>query len=205
MRIPSIEIILGERTVTIHKENRVLFKFDTSKLIFSSGNIDERARVAILPKSEEIIVDMFAGIGYFTLPIAVHSKPKQIYACELNPVAFDYLQENIRLNNVKNIVKPILGDNREIAPENVADRVIMGYIKNTHEFLPTAFQVLKNGTGVLHYHNTCPNDLLPDRPLEEVKSAAAEINRDIELLNYYKIKSYAPGVSHVVIDVLVKQ
>jgi tRNA wybutosine-synthesizing protein 2 len=205
MRIPSMEILYGHRTETIHKENGVLFKFDAAKLIFSSGNIDERARIAIIPNFDEVIVDMFAGIGYFTLPIAVHSKPNRIYACELNPTAFEYLQENIRLNQVENIVEPILGDNRVTAPENVANRVILGYIKNTQEFLSKALRILKNGTGILHYHDTSPNELLPDKPFEDLKTVAAEVNRNAELLNYYKIKSYAPGVSHVVIDVLIKK
>ena len=205
MRIPTMEILYGDRTETVHKENGVLFKFDASKLIFSSGNIDERARIAVIPKSNETIVDMFAGIGYFTLPIAVHSRPDKIYACELNPIAYDYLCQNIKLNGVDNIVEPIPGDNRDTAPENVADRVIMGFIKNTREFLPKALRILKHGTGTLHYHDTCPNEVLPDKPFEDVKKAAAEVQRNAELLNYYKIKSYAPGVSHVVIDVLIKK
>jgi tRNA wybutosine-synthesizing protein 2 len=204
LRIPTMEILYGDRTETVHKENGVLFKFDPAKLIFSSGNIDERERIAIIPGPDEIIVDMFAGIGYFSLPIAVHSRPQKIYACELNPVACDYLQENIKLNKVEEIVEPILGDNRETAPENVADRVIMGYIKQTHEFLPKALRILKDGIGILHYHDTSPNELLPDKPFTDVKTAAAEVSREAELLNYYKIKSYAPGVSHVVIDVLIK-
>lgn len=204
LRIPTMEILCGDRTETVHKENGVFFKLDTAKLIFSSGNIDERERIANIPNSVEIIVDMFAGIGYFSIPIAVHSKPQKIYACELNPVAYEYLQENIKLNKVEEIVKPILGDNRETAPENVADRVIMGYIKHTHKFLPKALRILKDGTGILHYHATSPNEFLPDKPFTDVKTAVAEVNREVELLNYYKIKSYAPGVSHVVIDVLIK-
>jgi len=204
MRIPTMEILYGERTETVHKENGVLFKIDAAQLIFSSGNIDERARISIIPNPGETIIDMFAGVGYFSLPIAVHSKPQKIYACELNPVAFRYLEENIKLNKVEEIVEPMLGDNRETAPENIADRVILGYIKHTSEFLPKAFQVLKDRKGILHYHDTSPNELLPDKPFEDVKNAAAEVDRVAELLNYYRIKSYAPGISHVVIDVLIK-
>ena len=44
---------------------------------------------------------MFAGIGYFTIPIAVHSNVKKIYAIEINPVSYNFLCENIKLNKVE--------------------------------------------------------------------------------------------------------
>lgn len=204
LREPTMEILYGERTETVHKENGVLFKLDAANLIFSSGNIDERERMAFISNSNETVVDLFAGIGYFTLQIAVHSQPAKIYACELNPIAYQYLQENIQLNKVEGIIEPILGDNRETAPENVADRVIMGYIKNTHEFLPKAIKVLKKEGGIIHYHDTCPNELLPAQPLERVQKIASDNDRAVKLLNYKNIKSYAPGISHVVLDVEVK-
>jgi tRNA wybutosine-synthesizing protein 2 len=145
----------------------------------------------------ETVVDMFAGIGYFSIPLAVYQRPSKVIACELNPVAFRYLEENIALNQVSRIVKPVLGDNRDLAGEGIADRVIMGYVKTTHEHLPAAVRLLKSG-GVIHYHETCPNELLPNRPvqriLENVKGGRTEIIRMKE------IKSYAPGVTHVVVD-----
>lgn len=202
-RSPQMEILYGAETETIHKENGVKFKLDTARLMFSSGNIDERVRMASIADREETVVDMFASIGIFSIPMAVHSKPESILACEINPFAYNYLCENIELNEVDDIVEPILGDNREVAPEGVADRVIMGYITNTHEYLPKAFKVLKYEGGIIHYHETCPNELLPNRPLDRVKDAAKGVNRDVKLLNLKEIKSYAPGVSHVVLDVKV--
>ncbi len=203
LRVPTMEVLYGTRTETVHKENGVIFKFDASKLIFSSGNIDERERMAYISEPNETIVDMFAGIGYFTLPLAVHSRPEKIYACELNPVAYQYLQENIVLNDVGNIIEPILGDNRETAPEKIANRIIMGYIKQTVEFLPKAFKILNEEGGTIHYHDTCPNELLPAQPLQIVQKVATDHNKNVELLNYKKIKSYAPGISHVVLDVKI--
>jgi tRNA wybutosine-synthesizing protein 2 len=199
-RRPELKKILGEDTVTVHVENEVKFRFDVSQIMFSSGNMEERIRMAELKCDDETVVDMFAGIGYFSIPLAVYQKPKRVLACEINPVAHAYLKENIRMNGVYGTVHPVLGDNRDLLGADFADRVIMGYVKTTHEFLPTAMRVVKSG-GVIHYHETCPNELLPDRPPQRIRDNAKGCRVEIERLK--EIKSYAPGISHVVVDARV--
>jgi tRNA wybutosine-synthesizing protein 2 len=200
-RKPQVRLILGERTVATHKENGVLYKLDAREIMFSSGNIDERIRMAGVCKDGDTVVDMFAGIGYFSLPMAVHSRPEKVYAVEMNPVAFSYLEENTKLNGVEHIVEPILGDCLEVAPEGVATRVVMGYL-SAESYLPKAMRVVRD-EGVIHYHENCPNELLPERPIENVRNAASEEGRSVEILAQRRIKSFAPGVSHVVLDVRV--
>jgi len=201
-REPKTKIIYGSNdTVTIHKENGIRFKLDPQKIMFSSGNMDERIRMATISNEKETVVDLFAGIGYFTLPIAVHSKPKKIFACELNPVAYDYLCENIVLNNVSNIVEPLKGDNRKVAPKNVADRVILGYFGDTNKFLPTAFNCLKDCKGIVHYHDKLPEKHVPYKTLKIIKKIIKKYDRIIELFDYKIIKSYAPGINHYVFDI----
>jgi tRNA wybutosine-synthesizing protein 2 len=199
-RQPVIRTILGSDTVTTHLENGIRFKFDAAKIMFSSGNVEERYRMAELKCDGEIIVDMFAGIGYFSIPLAVYQRPKHIVACEANPVAHSYLVENLALNKVNGVVEPVLGDNRELQGESFADRIIMGYVRTTHEFLPTALRLLKDG-GMIHYHETCPNELLPQRPVQHLTDSAKGCKVVVERLK--EIKSYAPGVSHVVVDARV--
>ena len=203
-REPNVEIIYGaKRTETVHKENGIRFKLDLQKVMFSSGNMDERIRMAKISNKKETVVDLFAGIGYFTIPIAVYSKPKKIFACEINPISYEYLCNNISLNHVTEIVEPLLGDNKEIAPKNVADRVVMGYIRDTHKFLQIAMNCLKDHTGIIHYHDVIPDDVIPKKPFIFIQKAAEQYNSDVELMTFKKIKSYAPGVSHVVLDVKI--
>jgi tRNA wybutosine-synthesizing protein 2 len=79
----------------------------------------------------------------------------------------------------------------------------MGYVGTTHEFLPTAFAALKPGGGTIHYHETCPEELLPARPWARVQAASEAADRKVHLGLYRYVKSYAPGVGHVVLDVAV--
>ena len=203
-REPNIEILFGkEETETVHLENGIRFKLDPQKIMFSSGNMDERMRMATISNPNETVIDLFAGIGYFTLPIAVFSKPSCVIACEINPLAYKYLCQNIVLNHVSEIVTPLLGDNRGIAPENCANRVIMGYLEDTKEFLSVAFRCLKNGKGVIHYHEVVPIENTPDSTIEVVQETAETCSRNIKLLFSKHIKSYSPGRDHIVVDVEV--
>lgn len=203
-RKPLVKIIYGEKnTETVHVENGIRYKLDPQTIMFSSGNMAERNSMAKIVKRNEIVVDLFAGIGYFTLPIAVFCQPKKIYACEINKDAYAYLCQNIVLNDVTKSVEPLLGDNRTTAPKNIADRVIMGYIRDTHAFLPTAIHCLHKKTGVIHYHEVCPNELIPKRPLQRVEDAAMQQHKQVTLLACRKVKTYAPGVSHVVLECAV--
>ncbi|MFQ5910682.1 MAG: class I SAM-dependent methyltransferase family protein [Thermoplasmata archaeon] len=200
-REPDLRLILGEETTTVHRENGVLFKLDVTKVMFSSGNIDERVRMARICRPDEIVVDMFAGIGYFSVPIAVHSEPRKVYACEINPTAYGYLEENIRLNRV-DTVKPLLGDCRDVAPEGVADRVIMGYLWG-EEYLEKAMRVVGE-KGIIHYHEACHREECSTRPMEAVKSAGCKEGRSVHVLATRRVKSYSPNIYHVVVDAEVE-
>lgn len=199
-RTPNVEVIWGDGTETVHLENRILYKFDVAKLMYSSGNFPEKKRMSELDCRGEIVVDMFAGIGYFTLPLAVHAKADKIIACEINPLAFSYLKENIAMNSVDGRVEPVLGDNRGLPGQGFADRILMGYVGTTHEFLPKAFSLVRAG-GTIHYHETCPIDVWPERPLDRISQAAA--GRRFIIGYKGEVKSFAPSVSHYVVDVVV--
>ena len=195
-REPIYKILYGSETETVNKENGCLFKLDLAKVMWSKGNNNERLRIAKLVQDNETVIDMFAGIGYFSIPVGVHANARHVYSIEINPNSYHYLCENIELNKVKNIT-PILGDCMAETPKLKADRIIMGYVKTTHHYLKVAIDSLNKG-GILHYHETVPEKLMNSRPIERIKSQAG--NRDVEILKINKIKKYAPGVEHVVID-----
>jgi tRNA wybutosine-synthesizing protein 2 len=205
-REPVVKVISGSSmTETIHTENGIRFKIDPQKIMFSSGNMRERKRMGTISNHHETIVDLFAGIGYFALPMAVYSKPKKVFACEINPIAYRYLCTNVVLNHVTDIVEPLLGDNRKIAPNNCADRVILGYLKEPQMFLPVGLMCLRKQKGILHYHEVTPIESIPEIPLKHIETAAKTYHRSVELLKVNEIKSYAPGLDHVVLDVRIRE
>ena len=197
-RVPEMEILLGENTEGIHCENGILYCLDAAKIMFSSGNVKERTRMASVRCDGETIIDMFAGIGYLSLPMAVHGKPETIYSCEIRKLSYDYLVKNIALNHVERCVVPALGDNRDFVPPRKADRIIMGYLRDTYLFLNKALEMLKPG-GMIHYHESYPNALLPDGPADRLRRTAGDA-WNVEVIEQRVVKTYSPGVSHIVVD-----
>jgi len=196
MRQPMREMIAGDNTETIHRENGCLFKLDAMQIMYSQGNLAERKRMSKLGNGE-IVVDMFAGIGYFSIPIAVHSKPLKIISIEINPVSFGYMRENIRLNRVDNIIEPVEGDCALVTPRGIADRVIMGYF-DAHPYLEKGISALMHG-GILHYHEAVP-EAVEQRPVNRIVETAGKLARKVEIIEARKVKKYSPGVWHVVVD-----
>jgi len=197
-RRPDVELLYGSETETTHSESGILYRLDPAKVMFSSGNFDEKLRMASLDCRGETVVDMFAGIGYFTMPLAAKARAEKVIACEINPDAIGFLKKNIELNRVADRVTVFEGDNRQLPGEMFADRVVMGYVNVTWQFLPKAFSMVKRG-GIIHYQDTCSIDRIPDGLIENVRKGSG--GRPFEILRIKEVKAYAPSISHMVLDV----
>lgn len=200
LRVPNIRRIAGNGTETVHIENGCKYKLDVTKVMFAKGNVRERCRLPAIIKQGETVVDMFAGIGYFSIPIAKHAKPEMIVAIEKNPESIKYLKENIKLNKTSNI-EVVENDNRKVNSPDIADRVIMGYLPNTEKFLPSAFKFLKQNGGTIHFHNTYKKQDLWELPATQLETVAKQAGYKLTGISHKAIvKHFAPGIEHVVID-----
>lgn len=254
-RTPNVKIIVGHDPWIIHTDNSITYTWNVERNMFCAGNAPERHRIAQLNCQNEVIVDLFAGIGYFTLPFLVHAKAKFVHACEWNPVAIEALKKNLKLNKVEEKCIVYEGDNRLVCPKNVADRVNLGLIPSSEDSWKVACNALKPGGGILHLHgnvetkkslifcedckkynecdsiiksgilmNSRDNEIVINEAeiiwkhdqwvtwgihvLHSLISILREINGrkiwccSIDYVHF--VKSYAPHVHHLVLDVTVK-
>ena len=191
VREPSIRILAGTgETETIHVEHGTAYGLDLAEVMFSPGNQAERVRMGSVVEPDERVFDMFAGIGYFSLPMARGGA--RVLAAECNPTAYDYLCENAVRNAVTDRLDPCLQDCRSV--ETSADRVVMGHYQAV-SFLPSALSALRPG-GRLHLHHL--------GPFEEGRAAlAAEARaagRELTVLDERVVKTHSPGLAHRVLD-----
>jgi tRNA (guanine37-N1)-methyltransferase len=196
-RTRELEVVAGEpRTETVHREGGCLFKVDLSKVYFSPRLSFDRMRIARQVREGEVVTNLFAGVGCYSIVIAKHSRASKIYSIDLNPDAYQYMCENVRLNRVGDRVVPILGDAREKAPTlEKADRVLMPLPERAREFLDTALAALKPG-GVVHFYDF-GNE--PDPFSPSLRFLRGKIG-EIQLLQARKLRSYAPKCYHIVLD-----
>jgi tRNA (guanine37-N1)-methyltransferase len=190
-RTRSVKVVAGDKTTsTVHKEYGLVFKIDISKAFFSPRLSTEREIVAKQVSPGEVVIDMFAGIGPFSIMIAKSRSPKVVYAVDINPDAVDYMKENVALNKV-NVVVPILGDARkEILSLEKADRIIMNLPHDAKEYISDAIRALKPG-GVVHYYEIMEESEVP-KTLERLADSARREGRIMKELSRRKVKSYSP-------------
>lgn len=205
-RKPNIEAIAGKKSfLSIHKENGCLFEIDVSKSMFSKGNKEEKMRLAKSVAQNETIVDMFAGIGYWTIPMAKLSKAKNIFAIDINPEAVKFLERNAFLNNMSEKIEILNGNCADFAGllENTADRIIMGYLFETEKFLPAALKMAKNSC-IIHFHRNVEMEKI-EQLKKRISETAEKSGCEIQVISVRKVKSYAPKIWHVVMDLKVKK
>ncbi|XP_073495700.1 tRNA wybutosine-synthesizing protein 2 homolog [Phyllobates terribilis] len=229
LRSPNVTLLLGDNGWVEHKDNGIRYTFDLTKCMFSAGNIVEKQRLAALACSEEVVVDLYAGIGYFTLPFLVHAGAAFVHACEWNPHAVTALRRNLELNKVSQKCQIHEGDNRQLLLHSVADRVNLGLIPTSEAGYPLACRVLKKTTGgILHIHHnvdcflsrhemgdksvTAQDDQISRKIFWRKWAESTEVKIQAFLQEIHKItwctnivriervKSYAPNVDHVVLD-----
>jgi tRNA wybutosine-synthesizing protein 2 len=197
-REPDVAVLAGSgETATVQREHGVEYALDLSEVMFSPGNKAERRRMGNVVDSDDAVFDMFAGIGYFTLPMAVAGAT--VTAVERNPTAFEYLRENVERNDVADRVGTYRADCRTV--EATADRVVMGHY-DAHAYLDHALEALTPG-GMLHYHEATPEARLPERPIQRIERATEEVGRAVETTTVHRVKTYSEGVVHVVVDAVV--
>ena len=208
-RLRTYETIGGEaRTQTVHKEHGCVYHVDLAKAYFSSRLSYEHVRVASLVKENETVVDMFAGIGPFSILTARMHSNIRVYAVDMNPDAYVLLRRNVLANRVTGKVTPILGDIRQVVNERlkgVADRVIMNLPEKAIEFVDVACKALKTEGGVIHYYQFVDTPEPLDTARNRFTEALRQTDRRLIRISETRIvRGIAPFKYQVVVDAEIK-
>jgi len=206
----ELKLLAGvEKTTASHKESGCIFKVDIAKCYFSPRLSHERARIAYLVQDGEVVVNMFAGVGCFSVIIANTVPQVKVYSIDVNPIAVEFMVENVRTNSVYEKVQPLLGDAKTVIEsqlKGIADRVLMPLPELAVQYLPAALMALKPSGGWIHFHYFIHATPTED-PIEKTKQQASTKLDSLGVkysVNYGRIvRSTGPNWWHIVLDVKV--
>jgi tRNA (guanine37-N1)-methyltransferase len=210
LRLRRLKYVVGEnKTKTIHREFSCSFSVDLAKCYFSPRLSYERMRIAKMVAANETVVNMFAGVGCFSIIIAKHANPKNVFSIDINPSAVQFMQKNVWLNQVYGKVVPLLGDAKEIVAnqlQHLADRVLMPLPRKALEYLPYAVSALKMKGGWIHYYGL-EHATKTENPTEKIKlkveAALTALSVHFEVPFVRIVRSTGPNWFQLVADVCI--
>ncbi len=210
-RLRNLEHVTGERkTVTTHRESGCAFRVDVSTCYFSPRLFHERARIASLIKQREVVLNMFSGVGTFSIVAAKHSPANRVYSIDLNPQAYSFMRDNIRLNGVFSRVIPLLGDAKQVIKERFIgniDRVLMPLPDKALAYLPYALSALKSRGGTVHYY-VFEHARQGEDPMEKTKIKIRSKLEDLKAISYVEngriLRSTGPHWYLLVLDICLE-
>ena len=207
-RTSQTELLLGQNGWVEFLDHGVHFGFDATKVMFSAGNVSERRRIGSIAMEGEVVIDAYAGVGYYALHMALRSQAKHIHACEINPDSITGLLWAQEANGLNKQVTIHQGDNQDTLPKlyGQADRCHLGLLPSSEAVWMHAIGCLKPKGGWLHIHMNVEKNQLAEwqsATLETLKKYAIHHGRDWEITveHLELVKWYSPHVRHVVLDV----
>ena len=207
-RSSQAQLLLGESSWVELLDYGVKFGFDACKVMYSSGNVTERHRIGNMDMKGETIVDCYAGIGYYTLPMLVRSGAEMVHACEINKHSITALEWGAKANNVSERLIIHRGDNAISLTEleGIADRCHLGLLPSSQSAWKLGIACLKEKGGILHIHMNVEEEKIEqwiETTMKILLEYAIELKRNynVEVLHLEKVKWFAPRVRHVVLDV----
>ena len=206
-RTRNLELIDGdEKTETEYRENGCRFIVDVEKAFFSPRLSTERERISNLVNDHDVIINMFGGVGMFSL-LAAKKKSCTVYNIDINPMASKLCEENIKLNKLKGKVISLNGDATKIIKESLqdkADRVLMLLPERSDEFLGAAISSLKNN-GVVHYYSHIHAEKKQNAPKLSEEHFLNVNKTQAKILTSRVVRPIGPRFYQTVVDIKIKR
>jgi tRNA (guanine37-N1)-methyltransferase len=207
-RLRTLEYLAGVNCPTTeYKEHGCRFKVDVSKTYFSPRLSTERIRISKMIADNEIITNMFAGVGTYSILIAKNNKTCKVYSIDSNPIANELALVNAELNKVQERVIPICGDAREVIVKQLrgtSTRVLMPLPEKAKEFVDSAVMALREKKGMIHYFahiKATSKKLVLDNAALDVKYAFT--NHDYRIVSTRVVREVGPRMYQTVSDIIV--
>ena len=203
-RVREFDVLAGDGTETVHREYGHEFRLDLAEVYFSPRLATERRRVVEQVREGEHVVDMFAGVGPFAVPMA--ARGATVLAVDKNPVAVRYCRENARRNGVDDRVEAVEADVRDVARERpgVADRLVMNLPHSADEFLDAAV-ALAGDDCVVHLYDIQHEDGPFGPAVTAVEVAVEGTGYDVAVVGERVVRSYAPREVNVRVDLRLRR
>jgi len=207
-RVRSLELIAGEEQELVrYREHGAEFFVDPKSVYFTPRLSNERIRIARLVRENEVIVNLFGGVGTYSIIIAKHRPTSRNYTIDSNPRAHYLALRNIELNRLSGRVTAIEGDCREVVRDHLmgkASRVLMPLPEMAADYLETADSVLRPEGGWVHYyaHVGCS---VGEDPVKKAHGLLADRIPSAWRLSYAtRLRDVGPRRSEVVLDFEVR-
>jgi tRNA (guanine37-N1)-methyltransferase len=206
-RIRKLELLAGEdKTETEYKEHGCRFKVDVEKTFFSPRLSTERDRIAELIQEGEIIINMFGGVGMFSI-VAAKKKKCHVYNIDINPDAARLCSENILLNKLKGTVESIEGDAAKVIEERLldaGDRVLMLLPERSDEFLDSAIKSAKK-KAIIHYYCHIHAEKKDQVPVLAPQHFLSVVKVKSEILGAKIVRPVGPRFYQAVVDAAISK
>ena len=207
-RLRKLELIAGaDRTITEYREHGCRFKVDVSEVYFSPRLSTERRRIAEMVHDGEIITNMFAGVGTFSILIAKMNPSSKVFSIDSNPKASILCLINAKLNRVQDRVFPFCGDAKYIAGNilsGLSHRVLMPLPEKAKHFVDSAIACLGNNRGFIHYFSHVRASNKKDAVNEGKLDSTEAFKRYNHIISATRVvREVGPRLYQIVSDVLV--
>ena len=206
-RTRSLEILAGEdNTETEYKEFGCRFTVDVENAFFSPRLSTERDRIRNLVQNGEVVTNMFAGIGMFSI-MAAKKKKCTVYSLDINPIASKLCETNIGLNKLAGSIISINGDASEIIKEqlmNKSDRTLMLLPERSDEFLESAINTTKDG-GIIHYYSHIHADKKTNAGKLSEEHYLKVTPVKSEIINSKIVRAVGPRFYQTVVDIKISK
>ena len=209
-RLRGLELIAGEdRYVTIYKEYGCQFFVNVATSYFSPRLSTERLRISNLVSENETVINMFGGIGTFSIIIAKKT-PALVYNIDSNLDAYLLSKINSKLNKLQDRIISLHGNAQDILAsglfESKADRILMPLPEKAFEFIDISVNCIKPSGGYMHFFSHIKSDT-KSKAVGDSENHVHSLfsNYDYQIKHTQIVRAVGPRVYQTVTDIYIKR